>query len=196
MCVLCAVRGVVGSCWVGQTLISDVCVDCEIGKYKNSVGNHACDSCPENTGDRCCTLGLAPTCSAACPAAGACLCNTGYYGPNRNAPCTRCPDSSGQYLIRGADITDCKCNARYFGPAGGPCPACRANSGSQCSDVNNNNVWCHYGWECMCNPGLHWPGRRPVRGVCCRKIQKRDRFWIMHTLSYRFKFTRLKCINN
>ena len=56
-------------------------------------------------------------------------CPAGKYKPvTGNLACTACPAGSTTGSTKSTAQTDCKCNAGYTGPNGGPCSACPAGT--------------------------------------------------------------------
>lgn len=74
------------------------CTPCKVSEYKEDVGSHDCEICPQGT-----------------------------YGDTTSATaCTRCPDQNQNSPQGSNSSLDCKCNDGYNGPNGGTCVACAA----------------------------------------------------------------------
>ena len=83
------------ACDKGFTLNGTACVPCAAGSYKGVTGSDVCT-----------------------------LCNGGTYSSalaaSNGSTCLACPSDSSS-LPGSENTTDCKCNAAYTGPDGGPC---------------------------------------------------------------------------
>jgi len=89
------------------------CTACEAGKYKSTTGSDDCIDCPS---------GSYSSDSAATSPDDCLLCAVGNYTVN-NLPCVDCPKFSTT-LQPGTSISDCICNAGYYGPSADNCLAC------------------------------------------------------------------------
>lgn len=127
----------------------DAFVQCASGTYQPAIDQTACVACPtgvvssneprNSTSDCACdALGYKKSSSGA----NYCDCTTGFYRNVDTQTCTTCPVDSycvgdevqfqlcpaNSQSTEGSDgLTDCKCNAGYSGPDGGPCEACLVN---------------------------------------------------------------------
>lgn len=82
-------------CGYEQRTCEEVCTACEVGKFKNFVGDAVCTGCE--------------------------ACSNDYYKDSiGDASCSACPDFSNSSQAS-TDITDCKCNAGYKGVDGEEC---------------------------------------------------------------------------
>ena len=120
------------SCNAGYHAAFDsTCLACEPGTYKAQVSNDV--SCLE--------------------------CSEKHYSPSAAATeCTQCPaNSTGGFANDAA--SDCRCDAGFTGPAGGPCSACasgkfKAEPGeASCAD---------------CGPGAYWPAGADAAFFQCK----------------------------
>ena len=151
------------------------CTACLAGTYKTAIGSAICTNCLVNQY----SVNLAATAVSTCLACPVnsnspiqsvsiqnCSCNLGFTGPNGGpctvcpaltfkntigtAACTSCPVNTGASCSACNALTACTCNARFYGPNGGPCLQCPSNTGESCSG-------CTVLTGCMCNPGFTGP---------------------------------------
>ena len=92
-----------------------------------------CSSCPDNSGNHCCTEGLFPTCTGVCVLSTNCKCNTGFYSATTLPPCSACPVNSGQNTVLATAVAQCECNVGYTG-SGVQCVACAVGKYKTSSD--------------------------------------------------------------
>ena len=126
------------------------CKFCQFGKYKNTIGNHACASCPEFTssdmaGSSCtCNMGYTKSDSGTCMA-----CPAGKYKDTTgNVACTDCPAGKYHYSATSAAMTatvcyTCRHDTQGLTPAG--------------STTSEN---------CICNAGLFWDSTKKYCVLC------------------------------
>ena len=111
------------TCDKGWTWLGSICVECNQGKYKDSIGRGVCSDCPVSSDSITGSVDLsACTCNAGYTEgdAGTCgACGAGTYKPDSgNAACLNCPESSNSFI--GSIAHDaCMCNAGYTGGNGG-----------------------------------------------------------------------------
>ena len=165
------------------------CTQCPPGKYKTVAGSGKCVDCSIECGagryrSRKCSSDADIECTG-CPKdtssnAGAidikdCWCVAGTYGPH-GGECTTCARSSyrifensnvcvscqenAQTREGGSKLkTDCTCNPGYFGPDGGPCQPCKANTYKSIQgSTSENNIECTScpsgpGWQSLSDEG-------------------------------------------
>ena len=115
-------------CDMGAEDVLGTCRKCLTGTFKDTVGAHACTSCPGNSG----TVEEGSVSSAECLCSpgwwseeGACsLCAAGTYKRSLgDYACTACPNSSVS-SSGSVSLTDCLCDSGSTGVDGGPCIPC------------------------------------------------------------------------
>ena len=91
-------------------------------------------------------------------------CAVGTYGDIPGSPiCFPCPANASTNAEGSDELTDCTCNAGFYGPAGGPCQQCPADS--YCIGGLPEHQPCHAhstsvsgsssGSDCKCIPGYY-----------------------------------------
>ena len=92
------------------------------------------------------TQGLDMT-NTTCPSGNTCTACAGgtYKTSSGSAQCTTCPANSGDSCSGCTALASCTCNAGFYGPNGGTCTACPANSNSPAGSTAAAS--------CTCNPG-------------------------------------------
>ena len=157
---------------------SSQCI-CKAGAY-GQTGHTGCTACPADTFKVASGLGSVASCSA-CPSgsttngttgsssAGACICNSGYFGGGGGS-CQRCPPdtfkatagngassdtcvacpsgSTTNQQTGGSSITSCQCQAGWYGSLGS-CAQCPANTYKPGIGNGDASVVC---WPCS-RPG-------------------------------------------
>ena len=120
------------------------CVQCEVGKYKNTTGAWACTTCPAYSSSALASVKVTN-----------CSCNAGFTGPN-GLPCTGC--SPGTYkAVSGAWACDSCAENTYSDGVG--YTACRACVSTSVSATGSTSVW-----NCTCNAGYTGPTYLAVQG--------------------------------
>ena len=120
------------------------CVECEVGKYKNTTGAWACTACPAYSWSSLASVKVTN-----------CSCNAGFTGPN-GLPCTGCVP--GKYkAVSGSWACD-GCAANTYADGVG-FTACRACVSTSVSANGSTSVW-----NCTCNAGYTGPTYQAVQG--------------------------------
>jgi hypothetical protein len=114
---------------------SGVCVNCLAGTYASAGGASACVPCPVGTHSNVSGASSSAVC-VSCPAgafsgvsgatnASTCVpCPAGTYSLAGASACVLCPVGSSSSTPGSTSITNCACNAGFYGANGGPCTAC------------------------------------------------------------------------
>ncbi len=119
-------------CLAGYYSSGSSCGACQVGKFKDSVGNETCSDCRDHSTslvasvseDDCLCLEGFTLNGVICQA-----CAVGKYKQYVGlAACSDCP-SYTTTLLTGSDmLTDCKCEVGYTGPDGQECVECESNT--------------------------------------------------------------------
>ena len=88
------------------------------------------------------------------------LCEVGKFAPVEGSlECLTCPGNSSS-SIGSDELTDCECNAGFFGPAGGPCEVCPEGSycpglgvREECRQHSHSKKQSDSHHDCKCTPG-------------------------------------------